>query len=96
MERDLGEIRSGIDEDDDMIIAAATRRFKRTDAAGDMKEQMGKPIIDRTRHREVIEHYRTGFEAEGLPPELGEALAAHIHSLSVRRQMESRLAPKDP
>ena len=65
----MAEVRSGIDELDQDIVALLAKRFRFIEAAARVKQSRGE-VRDERRKAEVIEQVRTHARNAGIPDEL--------------------------
>lgn len=87
------ELRAEIDELDRQLIALLVKRASYIDRAIDLKSAVGLQARIKTRVDEVVANVRTLAKAQGLDPNLAEALWTRIIDWSIARE-ERVLGPR--
>lgn len=87
---DLRETRELIDDIDRDLVRLLGRRAQLARRAGRAKADIGRPVRDPERERQVLEARRAWAEGEGLEPEAVAAIFESVMSLSRALQERSR------
>ena len=90
---DMAEVRAGIDAVDADLVALLARRVAYIDRAAALKGPLQLPARIAARVEEVVTKVRSTAAAEGLDPDLAEALWRRLIDWSIAR--EERILGKD-
>ena len=89
----MAEVRAGIDAVDADLVALLVRRAAYIDRAAVLKGPLGLPARIAARVEEVVAKVRAQAAAQGLDPDLAEALWRRLIAWSITR--EERILGKD-
>ncbi|MGZ8997607.1 MAG: chorismate mutase [Allosphingosinicella sp.] len=84
--RSMEEVRDGVDRLDEEIVALLGERFRYMDAAARIKPSRDL-VRDEARKAEVIGNARARAGAEGVPPDLVEALWEQLFERSIAHEL---------
>lgn len=82
----MAELRAAIDALDAQLVAGLARRTRYIDRAAELKPAEGLPARIGSRVEEVVARVRATAGAEGLDPDLVEALWRRIIDWSIARE----------
>ena len=77
-EDNLRTLRDAIDRADDALLRALAARLKVVALIGEVKRIDGIAAVDPAREADLVTAWRTRAAAQGVPPDLAEALLATI------------------
>ena len=84
---DLRQLRSEIDEIDDILMDLLTKRFRICREIGTFKKEHNMTVLQATRYNELLESRGTQAEKCGMSPEFAASVFEHIHEESIRQQL---------
>lgn len=84
---DLRQLRSEIDEIDDILMDLLTKRFRICREIGTFKKEHNMTVLQATRYNELLESRGAQAEKCGMSPEFAASVFEHIHEESIRQQL---------
>ncbi len=86
-EQQLALLRSLIDQCDDDLLQALSRRMQVVRQIGQLKREAAMPIVQTHRYDQVLLHRMARAEALGLPPEFVRQIFQLVHQEAVAQQL---------
>jgi len=87
-EEEIKPYREKIDRLNDEIIEKIADRQKAAIAIGEIKKKYGKPVVDRSREKAILERIREKAPAQGLNPDALERVFKEIIQLCTEAEKE--------
>jgi chorismate mutase/prephenate dehydrogenase len=91
MDAELDEVRRRIRQLDEELIGLAAERVRLARRVGELKRASGRPLIDYTQERRVLDRAAHAAEARGLAPAVAQDLLARLVEAAVTAQEEENL-----
>ena len=83
----MAEVRAGVDELDERLVALLAVRTRFMDAAARIKERRNQ-VRDEPRKAAVIAHARAVATREGMPPDIAGAVYETLVEASIAHELE--------